>query len=61
MLCPECLKKGSEIKLRVKDSRSQGAFETCRKYRCYMCKFETYNTEKLEDPACRGFEEENSD
>ena len=59
MLCPECLKKKIENKMKVTDSRAQGPFETWRKYQCGDCGFITYNTEKLEDPVCQTVEVEN--
>ena len=52
MLCPKCLKKDKESKLKVIESRPSGPFEQWRKYLCPKCEFITFQTEKLEDPAC---------
>ena len=50
MLCPECLKKGEETKLKCVDSRPMGPFKQSRRYECPACKFDIINIEQLEIP-----------
>lgn len=47
MLCPECLKNGKQVKLKVLDSRPDGPFKRFRHYKCQACEYDTWAMEAL--------------